>query len=171
MNEDEEPSPWGRPKDVRPEMWSDEPIAELPRRARLARHAFNCGGGAATLTWRTPLGQQQLVSRLRCTADGCEEATATLDGLSVKEWWMAATLGGATLLVWRDEAGLLRTRHAPIGELAAAKDALVMDSVEHGGPATADLEAVIGADAVIFVFRSQGFHALRFSADGSYRPL
>jgi hypothetical protein len=174
MNEREEPSPWSRPSasaSARPEMWSDEPLGEPARRAKLSKYAVQCGGGAGLVTWRTPHGDEQHIARLRCTAEGCREEKAALAGIDVKEWWLAASFGEATLLVWRDGAGMLRSRHAPIAGLAAASDTLVMDSAEHGGPTTLDLEAVIGANALVFVFKDKAFHALRFGADGSYTAL
>ena len=62
-------------------------------------------------------------------------------------------------------------RLAPLDELATASDTLIMDGQRHGGPATADLEAFIGGQAVVFVFRSLGVHALRIDASGSFGPL
>lgn len=178
-------SPWGRDErlprakllgETERNMWEDQLGGlERAKRAPLPRHAFGCGGGAATLTWREPNRDQQVIHQVRCTAKRCSHEEVALSGIEVKTWWSAATLasdaGDQVLLVWRDEQGLLRRRVAPLKALAEAEDVRVMDSAEHGGPTTLDLEAVFGRRAVVFVFRGKGFHALRFAADGTALPL
>jgi hypothetical protein len=177
-------APWGGTKidkkgldATQRNMWADQlGGAERARRAALPRHAFSCGEGRATLTWRAQSGSDQVIHRVRCTAEGCVHDQVEIGGIRVKTWWTATTLraGDGTeqvLLVWRDRQGLLRRRIAPLAELGDAEDVRVMDSAEFGGPTTLDLEAVYGRTGVVFVFRGKGFHALRFGADGSATPL
>ena len=92
-----------------------------------------------------------------------------LGGVEVKTWWAASTVsapegGTPVLLVWRDDNGLLRRRTAPLAELDSAADVVLMDTAEHGGPTTLDLEATFGRTAAVFLFRGKGFHALRMTA-------
>ena len=91
--------------------------------------------------------------------------------MQVKELWLSATLADQLLLVWRTPVGDLRMRLAPLDQLPSAKDRLLMDTAEHGGPATVDLQAFIGHRAVVFLFRGLGLHALRIAADGRVDPL
>lgn len=164
---------WGRvqhkkkPGDEEQQMWGDQlGGGERPRRAPLPRFAFTCDAGTATLSWRTPKKDAELIHRVRCTASGCDHDEVELAGIDVKTWWTAAAFGDRMLLVWRDGLGLLRRRVAPFDELAGAADAIVMDTAERGGPMTRDLEAIYGRNAVVFVFRGTGFHALRFDDEG-----
>jgi hypothetical protein len=160
------------------DMWAEQlGGSKRPRRAPLPRYAFNCDESSAAVTWRSPAGETQIINEVRCSAEQgrCVHRSAKLSGLDVKTWWTATTLradgGEKVLLVWRDGEGLLRARLAPLDQLAAAEDVLVMDSAEHGGPTTLDLEAVYGRTAAVFLFRGKGFHALRFGADGTFEPL
>lgn len=178
-------APWGRDErlprakpvgEAERNMWADQLGGlERAKRAPLPRHAFSCGGGVATLTWREANHDQQVIHQVRCQANGCTHEEVALSGIDVKTWWSAATLasdaGDQVLLVWRDNQGLLRRRVAALKHLATAEDVRVMDSAEHGGPTTLDLEAVFGRRAVVFVFRGKGFHALRFAADGTSLAL
>jgi hypothetical protein len=58
-----------------------------------------------------------------------------------------------------------------LSELDKGPDRLIMDGQEYGGPATTDLAAILETDGVTFLFRGQGWHGLRITRDGHYRPL
>ena len=89
----------------------------------------------------------------------------------MKVWWLATTLGDTVLVVWRARGGELRMRRALPSELPAAKDVLIMDSADHGGPKTVDLEAFVGNGAVAFLFRDVGYQGLRIDRDGKVGSL
>ena len=142
----------------------------------LPRRPFTCGGEAAYVTWRQPSSGGQRIVQRRCDRQGCRDRAVDLAGMAVKEMWLAATLIAddgqeRVLLVWRTPVGDLRMRLAPLDELPRASDRLLMDSADHGGPATVDLQAFLGRAAVVFLFRGTGIQALRVDADGEVTPL
>ncbi|RLB60976.1 MAG: hypothetical protein DRI90_12480 [Deltaproteobacteria bacterium] len=73
--------------------------------------------------------------------------------------------------MWRARGGELRMRLAPLAELAKTEDALIMDSADHGGPATVDLAAFVGRSAVVFLFRDVGYQGLRINGEGEVASL
>ncbi|MBW2459034.1 MAG: hypothetical protein JRI68_31330 [Deltaproteobacteria bacterium] len=178
---DRSASPWGKVPDKKSALF-DKPKDRGPshqarqlrrRRARpgVPTHAFTCTADAATITWRMPRPGSDEIHQLRCTPQGCKRDVATIEGLSVKVWWLAAALGERTLVVWRARGGELRMRLAPLGELPAAKDVLIMDSADHGGPKSLELEAFVGTAAVVFLFRDVGYQGLRIDAEGRFSSL
>ena len=163
---------WGKPKDRPTTGRKAWPLGRRPSRPRLPpRHSFSCSDGAATVTWRSPRPGSDSIHQLHCTPSGCRRKEVTIEGLDVKVWWLATALGARTLLVWRARGGELRMRLAPLADLPRAEDVLLMDSAEHGGPATADLEAFVGSSAVVFLFRDVGYQGLRINGDGDFGSL
>jgi len=140
-------------------------------RPRLVRYPLTCRDGQAIITWREPKEDMQIIHQLRCSRSGCEKKTAELVGLNVKAWWLATTMGDRTLLVWRTRGGDLRMRLAPIDQLAHQTDELIMDSHEHGGPATEQLEVFVASQGVVFIFRDRGYYGLRIDENGLRTPL
>ncbi len=162
---------WGKPKD-RPSTGRRARALKSGRsRPGLPTHSFTCGEGTATLTWREPRPGRDHIHQLHCTPTGCRRSEATILGLGVKVWWLATALGSRTLLVWRARGGELRIRLAPLAELAKTEDALIMDSADHGGPATVDLAAFVGRSAVVFLFRDVGYQGLRINGEGEVASL
>ncbi len=162
---------WGAPLPSKASrMWA--PVRRRRGRSlpRLPQVTFVCGPSDGIMTWRQP-GAAQTIMQLRCTPQGCTSKRARLTNLAVKAWWIAASIGEKVVVVWRTEQGDLRMRLAPIEQLNDAADVLIMDSAEHGGPDTRDLQAVVGRDGVAFLFGHHDLHGLRIDADGKVLPL
>ena len=73
--------------------------------------------------------------------------------------------------MWQARSGEVRSRFAPIEDLAKAQDTLIMDDQEHSGPGTLDLEAFPHHDGVVFLFRGLGIQGLRVDESGETAPL
>jgi hypothetical protein len=170
-------APWGRlGSPPRADLYDDGPAwSSLRSRSDSRPHhpqiALRCDGGRALITWRQSHRDVERIHQVRCDAAGCAAKHADLDGLEVKSWWTAATLGETTVAIWRAEGGELRMRAAPLAQLPGAEDALLIDSHEYGGPSTMDLEVYSGNRAALVLFRGIGYHGLRIDAEGHFRAL
>lgn len=130
-----------------------------------------CGKGRASLTWvRTADGGAQ-VGRVDCTAEGCKSSDVKLPGVESKWWWGTGPLGDKVFVLWRSLLGETRLRVAPLAELATAKDILVFDAPDFGGPTAGEVSSVITDDAALLVFRNEQPVALRIGNDASVRVI
>ncbi|MEZ4445697.1 MAG: hypothetical protein R3B72_41865 [Polyangiaceae bacterium] len=130
-----------------------------PRGPQLPKLTFVCREGEAVATWRRPSPTEDLIEELACRGDDCQRGQAKLR-LDARAVWLNARLGEGTVVVWRGRRGALRLRHAPIAELAAASDVVVMDAPDHGGPDTERLEAFVSQEAALFLFGGKHLHGL-----------
>jgi hypothetical protein len=137
----------------------------------IPRRPFVCTAGEGVVTWRESNRREEAIHELRCTPSGCRRGVASLPGFEAREWWITTALGERTLVVWRRPQGDLRMRLAPLADLARGADVILMDGHDHGGVSTVDLQALVDAEAVLFLFRGLGWHGLRIAADGSYAPV
>lgn len=129
----------------------------------------SCSEGSATRTWVVESGELVDVHQVRCAEAGCSHEYTKIRGLVMKNLWLATDLGGKALLVFRGPLGDLRMRMAPLAELATAPDEVIMDSAEHGGAQTGESRVLVGAGAVVVLFRGgPGLHGLRIGADGHF---
>lgn len=145
----------------------DAPLAS----SMAAYETFVCTKDAAALTWRVERRADQggpVVNHLRCTPAGCTREEITPKNLTAQTFWVATDLGGKVLLVWRGRMGELRMRLAVPAELAEARDVIVMDSPDRGGPDTGDLGVAVHGDTAFLFFRGNGRNALRIRADGTF---
>jgi hypothetical protein len=145
-----------------------EPAAALASaRPHLPRQSFTCSADHATLTWRDA---SERIHQVRCTPDECERRSVTL-ALRPRSWWHATSIGGRTLILWRGAKGELRMRFDEIEKLPEARDVIVMDSAEYGGPEAVDLEVFTSDGGAVFWFRGLGFHALAIDAQGRHHAI
>lgn len=128
----------------------------------------SCSGDAVTRTWIEELGDDTSVHQVRCTSASCVHEATTLRELGLKKAWVVTTLGGKALLVFRGELGDLRMRMAPLAELSRARDTVIMDSSDHGGPETGEPHVLATPRAVTLLFRGEGLFGLRITADGKH---
>jgi hypothetical protein len=176
-------APWGRDdaRDHRP-IFGDRPTAAPAKdeaagrptatlasaRPHLPRQSLICGEGHATLTWRDEIADR--IHQVRCTPERCQHRSVAL-ALKPRSWWHATSIGDRTLILWRGAKGELRMRFDAIEKLPAARDVMVMDSAEYGGPEAVDLEAFTSDRGAVFWFRGLGFHALAIDAEGHHRAI
>jgi hypothetical protein len=71
------------------------------------------------------------------------------------------------LLLYRSSLGETRLRLAPLADLPTAKDSIVFDVGDYGGPSTGDLSVLAGDSAVLLLFRGEQPVALRVGSDGA----
>ncbi len=148
--------------------------AEVPpevRQAMIDNAEVSCSGDTVTRTWISKSGDDTSVHQIRCTAASCVHEMTKLRQLGLTKAWVVTTLGGKALLVFRGELGDLRMRMAPLAELSKARDTVIMDSSEHGGPETGEPHVLTGPAVVILLFRGEGLFGLRITADGEHRVV
>lgn len=141
---------------------------KTPRQGVADPPKLTCGNGAATLTSHRLTGSTVDVTQLRCTPEGCSRKRATVTFHAIKAMWMVTDLEGKVLMLWRSPLGALRSRLAPIEELANTKDIVVFDDPEFGGPKTGSLQFFSDGKTALVLFTGNGLHGLRLASDGSY---
>jgi hypothetical protein len=130
-----------------------------------------CTKSGASLTWVKPGEGGVEVGRLDCSADGCKAADTKVPGLESKWWWAMGPLGDKVFLLWRGAFGETKARVAPLAELGKAKDTLVFDSPDFGGPTAGELTALITEEGALLVFRNEQPVALQLGSEGTPRLI
>lgn len=130
-----------------------------------------CTKTGASLSYAQSVDGGILVGRVDCDANGCKANDAKLPGAESKWWWAAGPLGDKVLLMWRAGLGETRMRIAPIAGLSAAKDVIVFDAPDFGGPNAGELNALYADDDALLLFRGEKPVALHVGGDGSVRVL
>lgn len=155
---------------LRDGKWSAPHTATLPV-ARMVDSELICTATGASLAWAAQAGDALEVSRMDCTADACKTQSAKLEGVHTNWAWAAAPVGDKTIVAWRGAAGETRLRAAALAALPEAKDTIVFDSSDYGGPETPDGDFIAGPDAVLLLFKGDNPVALRLGSDSSARVL
>ncbi|APR84580.1 Hypothetical protein A7982_09929 [Minicystis rosea] len=153
---------------------------------------LTCRGTEATETRVDPLRGgdalwKEQIRQDRCTPAGCLPRKVGVSDLlhGLKELApgnqqaLAATdLDGKLLVVWMaGAAGGVRMKLAPIDQIAAAPDTVILDDMTRGGQVQRarqlnDIKLFTRAGyAVLLVGSSVGVHALRIDADGKVSPI
>jgi hypothetical protein len=146
--------------------WSKTLEATLPF-DRVYDSDLVCTKSGVSLTWVKPDENGVLVGRIDCSADGCKAADTKVAGLESKWWWAVGPVGDKVLLLWRAAFGETKARVAPLAELGSAKDTLVFDSPDFGGPTAGELSPLFADDAALLVFRNEQPVALQVGSDGT----
>jgi hypothetical protein len=141
---------------------------KAPRQGVADPPKLTCGDGAATLTLHRVNGPTVDVTQLRCTPEGCSRKRGTVRLNAIKAMWMVTDLDGKVLMLWRSPLGALRSRLAPIEELAQTEDVIVFDDPDYGGPKTGSLQFFSDGKTALVLFTGIGLHGLRLASDGSY---
>ncbi len=150
--------------------WSKAFEAELPFQ-RVIESELVCTNSGASLVWAVNLEGAVQVAQLNCSADGCKTAEAKVSGIESRWWWSAGPVGDKVLLVWRAALGEARLRIAPIAQLEQAKEQVLFDDQDHGGPKAGEAQPVYSKEAALLLFKEESPVALTVSADGTAKLL
>ncbi len=150
--------------------WSKPVEATLPFE-RAYDSDLICTKQGASVVWvqSAPGGAQ--VGRVDCDAAGCKASEIQLAGVQSNWWWAAGPLGDKVLLSWRGPLGETHLRVAAIADLPNAKDTLLFDSPDFGGPTAGEVTPLFTDAAALLVYRNEQPVALQVSADGTPRLL
>ena len=152
---------------------------------------LSCRGTEATETRVDPLrgdaSWKEYIGQDRCTPAGCQHKAVNvgdvlhkLSELVPADAWnfAAADLDGKLLVVWvAGSAGGVRMKLAPIDQIAAAPDTVVLDDMTRGGHVEHarqlnDIRLFTQQGyAVLLVGTSVGVHALRIDPAGKVLPI
>lgn len=130
-----------------------------------------CTATGASFAWAKNADVGVEIGRVDCTLDGCKANQVKLPGVESKWWWALAPLGDQVLVLWRSGLGETRLRAAPLASLATAKDTLVFDSPDFGGPNAGELSSILDESSALLVFRGEEPVALQISREGTPRLL
>jgi hypothetical protein len=130
-----------------------------------------CTKSGASIAYAQNVDNAVQVGRVDCTSAGCQANEVKLPGVESKWWWAVGPLGDKTLVIWRSSLGETRMRIAPLAALPSAKDAIVFDAPDFGGPNAAELSALYSDDAALLIFHDEKPVALQVSAEGSVHVL
>ncbi len=126
-----------------------------------------CSASGASLAWMKTEKGSATVGRIDCTMDGCKPSDVKLPAFDSTYLWAVGPLGDKVYVLYRAALGETRVRLAPLSGLAGAKDTIVFDTGDFGGPTTGDLTALSTDAGALFLFRSEAPVALRLGSDGT----
>jgi hypothetical protein len=126
-----------------------------------------CTKQGATVVWVQSAEGGAQVGRVDCSADGCKASDAKLPGVQSSWWWAAGPIGDKVLLSWRGPLGETHLRAASIADLPTAKDTLLFDSPDFGGPTAGEVSPLFTDAAALLVFRNEEPVALQVTSDGA----
>jgi hypothetical protein len=146
--------------------WSKPAEVTLPF-DRTGESDLVCSAGSASVAWFKGDKAQATVGRIDCKADGCKSNEVNLPGFDSTYLWAVAPLGDKVFVLYRSSLGDTRVRVAPLADLPNAKDHVLFDTGDFGGPSTGDLSVLSTDQAALLLFRGEKPVALRLGADGA----
>jgi hypothetical protein len=146
--------------------WAKPAEATMPFE-RAGESDLVCTGNGASIAWLKGDKTSATVGRIDCKADGCKSSDVALPGFDNSYLWAVAPLGDKVMVLYRSSLGETRLRVAPLADLPNAKDSVVFDVGDYGGPSTGDLGVLASDSAVLLLFRGDQPVALRVGSDGS----
>ncbi len=146
--------------------WSKPAEATLPFE-RTGESDLVCSAGSASVAWFKGDKAQATVGRIDCKADGCKSNEVNLPSFDSTYLWAVAPLGEKVFVLYRSSLGDTRVRIAPLADLPNAKDSVLFDVGDFGGPSTGDLSVLATDQAALLLFRGDKPVALRLGADGA----
>jgi hypothetical protein len=147
--------------------WSKPAEATIPF-DRATDSDLVCTASGASLVWAKKGDGGATVGRVDCNADTCVTGEAKLAGVEPIYFWTASPIGLKTMLLYRGALGETRLRVAGLAELPNAKDSIVFDTADFGGPTTGELLPAFTDEAALLLFRGeQPPVALRVGGDGA----
>jgi hypothetical protein len=146
--------------------WSKPAEATMPFE-RAGESELVCNANGASIAWLKSDKTSATVGRIDCKADGCKSSDVNLPSFDDAYLWAVTPLGDKVLLLYRSSLGETRLRLAPLADLPNAKDSIVFDVGDYGGPSTGDLSVLASDAAVLLLFRGEQPVALRVGSDGA----
>jgi hypothetical protein len=146
--------------------WSKPAEATMPFE-RAGESELVCNGSGASITWLKGDKTSATVGRIDCKADGCKSSEVSLPAFDNSYLWAVAPLGDKVMVLYRSSLGETRLRLASLADLPNAKDSVVFDTGDYGGPSTGDLGVLASDSAVLLLFRGDQPVALRVGSDGT----
>jgi len=150
--------------------WSKAYEAQLPFQ-RVIESELVCTSSGASMVWVTNMEGSAQVGQLNCSAEGCKTSESNVPDLESRWWWAAGPVGDNVLLLWRAALGEARMRIAPISQLAQAKEQVLFDDQDHGGPKAGEAQSIYSNEGALLVFKEESPVALAVMADGTARLL
>jgi hypothetical protein len=149
--------------------WSKPVEATLPFE-RSGESALTCSADGATVAWMKSDKGSAVVGRVDCKADGCKSSDVTIPGLDSSYLWSVGTLSDKVFVLYRGVHGETRLRVAALSDLPTAKDSILFDVGDYGGPSTGELSVLSTDAAALLLFRGERGEqpaALRLGSDGA----
>jgi hypothetical protein len=146
--------------------WSKPAEVTLPF-DRTGESDLVCSAGSASVAWFKGDKAQSTVGRIDCKADGCKSNEVNLPNFDSTYLWAVAPLGEKVFVLYRSSLGDTRVRIAPLADLPNAKDSVLFDVGDFGGPSTGDLSVLATDQAALLLFRGEKPVALRLGPDGA----
>lgn len=146
--------------------WSKPLEATIPF-DRATESELVCTANGASLTWAKKTDDGATVGRIDCAPTECASSEAKIAAIDSIYFWATGPIGAKTLLMYRGTLGETRLRVAELSGLAAAKETILFDAPDFGGPSTGELLPVLTDQAALLIFRGEQPVALRVGADGA----
>jgi hypothetical protein len=150
--------------------WSKAFEAKLPFR-RTIESDLTCTRTGVSIAWAEPSEGGAKVGLLSCDMKGCNTSETTLPGIESRWWWAVGPVGDKILVMWRAALGEARMRLAPLDQLNAAKDNVLFDDQDHGGPKAGEAIPIFTDESALLVFKGDQSVVMNISKDGSVKML
>jgi hypothetical protein len=145
--------------------WSKPAEATMPFE-RAGESDLVCNANGASIAWLKGDKTSTTVGRIDCGADGCKSNEVNLPGFDSTYLWAVAPLGDKVFVLYRSSLGDTRLRMAALSDLPTAKDSVVFDVGDFGGPSTGDLSVLATDSAALLLFRGEQPVAIKLGSDG-----
>ena len=126
-----------------------------------------CTSSGASIAWLKGDKTSTTIGRIDCKADGCKSNEVNLPGFDSQYLWAVAPLGDKVFVLYRSSLGDTRVRVASLTDLPNAKDTILFDAGDFGGPTTGELGVLSTDAAALLLFRGDQPVALRLGSDGT----
>jgi hypothetical protein len=146
--------------------WSKPAEATMPFE-RAGESDLVCTSSGASIAWLKGDKTSTTVGRVDCKADGCKSSDVVLPGFDSQYLWAVAPLGDKIFVLYRSSLGDTRVRIATLAELPNAKDTIVFDAGDFGGPTPGEIGVLSTDSAALLLFRGEQPVALRLGSDGA----
>lgn len=146
--------------------WSKPAEATMPY-DRAGESELVCNASGGSIAWFKGDKTSSTVGRVDCKADGCKSSEIALPGFDNAYLWAVAPLGDKVFVLYRSSLGDTRVRVAALADLPNAKDSIVFDAGDYGGPTTGELTVLSTDAAALLLFRGEQPVALRLAPDGA----
>jgi hypothetical protein len=146
--------------------WSKPAEATMPY-DRGGESELICNANGGSIAWFKGDKTSATVGRIDCKADGCKSSEIALPGFDSSYLWAVAPLGEKVFVLYRSSLGDTRLRIASLADLPNAKDSILFDAGDYGGPTTGELTVLSTDAAALLLFRGEQPVALRLGADGA----
>lgn len=149
---------------LRDGKWSAPVSGKMPFTRKLTAH--RCSDGQIELFWSGGKADELSVGRLICSADGCKEATSSWSSFEIGRWLAVGAAGDQMVALWTTKYGETRLRVGDPANFAEAKETVVFEGPERGGPVFRNTQNFVTRHGTYMLLTHEAPTLVRISESG-----